>query len=146
MQRQSNIWRWKTVLIFILLYILWHLRSSRRPGAWDCICANRRSDKTSPSNQRKHSQYAISLIEGIDQRIWPNRCFQLSGRDRSDYERYYMKLCIKDGTSKEEITRLHPRYEELCSSKFPSGPFGQLCTQTIIFFQSTRWTRHFCRE
>ncbi|CAO3608649.1 unnamed protein product [Cunninghamella blakesleeana] len=38
----------------------------------------------------------------------------LSSRDITDMERYYLKLCIQDGTSHESISKLHPRYLELC--------------------------------
>ena len=42
---------------------------------------------------------------------------QLTSRERTDLERYYLKFCVKDGTTKDEITKVHPRYLELCSSK-----------------------------
>ncbi|KAI8387323.1 hypothetical protein BD560DRAFT_382107 [Blakeslea trispora] len=39
----------------------------------------------------------------------------LTSRERTDLERYYLKFCVKDGTTKDEITKVHPRYLELCS-------------------------------
>ncbi|CAO3616259.1 unnamed protein product [Cunninghamella echinulata] len=38
----------------------------------------------------------------------------LSGRDIIDLERFYLKLCTQDGTTHESISKLHPRYLELC--------------------------------
>ncbi|CDS09874.1 hypothetical protein LRAMOSA02551 [Lichtheimia ramosa] len=35
-------------------------------------------------------------------------------RERVDFERYYLKLCTKDGNTRQEIARLHPRFSELC--------------------------------
>ncbi|KAJ8663395.1 hypothetical protein O0I10_000634 [Lichtheimia ornata] len=35
-------------------------------------------------------------------------------RERVDFERYYLKLCTKDGSTHQEIARLHPRFSELC--------------------------------
>ncbi|OBZ91102.1 Tubulin-specific chaperone E [Choanephora cucurbitarum] len=39
----------------------------------------------------------------------------LTSRERTDLERYYLKFCVRDGTTKEEIMKIHPRYSELCS-------------------------------
>jgi hypothetical protein len=33
-------------------------------------------------------------------------------------ERYYLKLCTKDAASEQEIVKLHPRYLQLCDSKY----------------------------
>lgn len=40
---------------------------------------------------------------------------QLTNRERVDLERYYIKLCTKDGSTHEEIAAIHPRYSELCT-------------------------------
>ena len=31
-----------------------------------------------------------------------------------DFERYYLKLCTRDAPTHEEISKIHPRYKELC--------------------------------
>lgn len=43
---------------------------------------------------------------------------QLSSRERTDLERYYIKWCTRDGTTHEAIASIHPRYAELCTSKY----------------------------
>ncbi|KAI9264302.1 hypothetical protein BDA99DRAFT_508948 [Phascolomyces articulosus] len=40
----------------------------------------------------------------------------LTGRERMDFERYYLKLCTSDAPTHEEISKIHPRYEELCDA------------------------------
>ncbi|RCI07047.1 hypothetical protein CU098_013582 [Rhizopus stolonifer] len=39
----------------------------------------------------------------------------LTARERTDLERYYLKFCTKDGSTKEDIAAVHPRYTELCA-------------------------------
>ncbi|KAI7900340.1 uncharacterized protein BX663DRAFT_488540 [Cokeromyces recurvatus] len=41
---------------------------------------------------------------------------KLTHRERIDLERYYIKLCTKDGSSHEAIALIHPRYNELCAN------------------------------
>ncbi|CAJ0923171.1 14688_t:CDS:10 [Entrophospora sp. SA101] len=38
----------------------------------------------------------------------------ISSNDRIDTERYYLRLCIKDLKSPDEIEKHHPRFKELC--------------------------------
>ncbi|KAI9320846.1 hypothetical protein BX666DRAFT_1241407 [Dichotomocladium elegans] len=38
----------------------------------------------------------------------------LTPHERNDYERYYLTLCTKDGTTHDAIACIHPRYKELC--------------------------------
>lgn len=38
----------------------------------------------------------------------------LTNRERIDYERFYLKSCVKDGNTHEAIALIHPRYPELC--------------------------------
>ncbi|CAO3652307.1 unnamed protein product [Mucor hiemalis] len=38
----------------------------------------------------------------------------LTNRERVDYERFYLKSCVKDGNTHEAIASIHPRYPELC--------------------------------
>ncbi|KAG2220549.1 hypothetical protein INT45_004155 [Circinella minor] len=40
----------------------------------------------------------------------------LTGRERMDLERYYLKLCTRDASTHEEISKIHPRYKELCDA------------------------------
>lgn len=44
----------------------------------------------------------------------------LTNRERTDLERYYLLQCIKDGKTHEAISSIHPRYKELCASKYNS--------------------------
>ncbi|KAI9472262.1 MAG: hypothetical protein EXX96DRAFT_642823 [Benjaminiella poitrasii] len=39
----------------------------------------------------------------------------LTNRERTDLERYYIKLCTKDGATHDSIASVHPRYNELCT-------------------------------
>ncbi|CAO0790916.1 unnamed protein product [Mucor circinelloides] len=55
----------------------------------------------------------------------------LTNRERIDLERYYIKSCIKDGSTHEEIAAIHPRYNELCAEH------GQPDLQTSIAHTST---------
>lgn len=41
----------------------------------------------------------------------------ITNRERIDLERFYLKSCIKDGSTHEAIAAIHPRYLELCKSK-----------------------------
>ncbi|KAG0173762.1 hypothetical protein DFQ30_007047 [Apophysomyces sp. BC1015] len=38
----------------------------------------------------------------------------MTAQERTDYERYYLKLCAKEGQTHKVISAQHPRYEELC--------------------------------
>ncbi|KAF7731007.1 hypothetical protein EC973_001053 [Apophysomyces ossiformis] len=38
----------------------------------------------------------------------------ITSQERTDFERYYLKLCAKAGKTHQEIAEKHPRYEELC--------------------------------
>ncbi|KAL0091755.1 hypothetical protein J3Q64DRAFT_1725187 [Phycomyces blakesleeanus] len=38
----------------------------------------------------------------------------MTGREKSDMERFYLKNCVKDGKTHDEIAAIHPRYKELC--------------------------------
>ncbi|ORX49539.1 RNI-like protein [Hesseltinella vesiculosa] len=38
----------------------------------------------------------------------------ISPRDRTDLERFYLKLCTRDGQTHDQLQALHPRYSALC--------------------------------
>ncbi|KAI7873270.1 hypothetical protein K492DRAFT_200748 [Lichtheimia hyalospora FSU 10163] len=43
---------------------------------------------------------------------------KVTPRERVDFERYYLKLCTKDGNTQQEIARLHPRSGECVKHDF----------------------------
>ncbi|KAI8391617.1 uncharacterized protein BYT42DRAFT_201605 [Radiomyces spectabilis] len=91
-------------------------------------------------------EHATSQVVGRIKKLTVVDGNTLVGRERSDFERFYLKLCAKDGDTHETIAKIHPRYTELCKlhgepdlqSSANSGTRNTLLTNRLISITFTR--------
>ncbi|KAI9025100.1 hypothetical protein CLU79DRAFT_746264 [Phycomyces nitens] len=70
----------------------------------------------------------------------------MTGREKSDMERFYLKHCTKDGKTHDEIANIHPRYKELCKIhgepdlgvKASDGGFPKMLKDRLVGVKLTR--------